>query len=151
MDGRLFLCTARFLQNNGVDEAAYRSAISRAYYACFIAVRDLVFRVCSPEYRRKAGIKDERGIGHKPLREYYLKNGTTESVKRLRDDLKSLYTSRIDADYNMRQTITKDDAQYAIEEAELVLQSLSMVSEKEIETAVNNYFQAIYPDQEQEQ
>lgn len=148
MDGRLFLGTARFLQNKGADEAAYRSALSRAYYACFIVVRDLVFRVCSPEYWRKAGVRDERGIGHKPLREYYLKNGTTESVERLRDDLKSLYSSRIDADYNMRQTITDEDAQQAIEEAEAILELLFNIPEKEIKTAVNNYFLAVYPDQE---
>ena len=147
MDGKLFLGTAHFLRNNGADEAAYRSAISRAYYACFIVIRDLVFNACSPEYRRKEGIRSERDIRHIPLQRY-LKNGKVESVEQLGEDLASLYGSRLDADYNMRQTITKDDAQYAIEEAELVLQSLSMVSEKEIETAVNNYFQAIYPGQE---
>ena len=149
MDGRLFLGTARFLKNNGADEAAYRSAISRAYYACFIVIRDLVFRVCRSEYRRREGIRSERNIGHTPLQRY-LKNGQVESVEQLGEDLASLYGSRIDADYNMQQTITDNDAQYVIEEAESLLKSLSTMSEKEIRTAVNNYFRAIYRDQEEE-
>jgi len=117
MDGRLFLGTAHFLQNNGADEAAYRSAISRAYYACFIVIRDLVFRMCDSRYRKKAGIKNERKIGHKPLQDY-LKNGArVESVEQLGEDLTALYGSRIDADYNMRQTITEEDARQAVEES----------------------------------
>jgi len=143
MDGRLFLGTARFLQNDGADEAAYRSAISRAYYACFIVIRDLVFRICKSEYRIRAGIRSEQNIGHTPLLRY-LKNGGVESVEQLGEDLASLYGSRKDADYNMKQTMTEEDARQAVEEAEALLNSLSNISEKEIGTAVNNYLQTIY-------
>ncbi len=150
MDGRLFLGTAHFLQNNGADEAAYRSAISRAYYACFIVLRDLAFSVCGSEYRRREGIRNERNIGHTSLQRY-LKNGQVESVEQLGEDLASLYGSRIDADYNMRQTMTEEDARQAVEEAEALLNSLSNIPEEEIKAAVNNYLQTIYGNHEGKQ
>lgn len=141
MDGKRFLGTARFLRNKGSNEAAYRSAVSRAYYACFIAIRDLAFRACGSEYRSKAGLKKEQNIGHLPLQRY-LKNGTMESVKQLGEDLAALHGSRIDADYNMKQTITNEDALCAIEEAEALLKLLYKTPEQEIGNAINNYIRA---------
>jgi len=144
MNGRLFLGTARFLRNNGSDEAAYRSAVSRAYYACFIVTRDLAFHACGSEARRKAGIKNERNIGHDPLQRY-LKSGATESIQQLGQDLAALHGNRIDADYNMKQTITDEDAQYAIEETEALLELLSQTPiKKDVGEAIDNYVRTVY-------
>lgn len=143
MDARLFLGTARFLRNNGSDEAAYRSAVSRAYYACFIVTRDLAFHACGSETRRKARIKNERNIGHESLQRY-LKSGATESIRQLGQDLAALHGSRIDADYNMKQAIAVEDAQDSIEEAEALLELLSQIPIKDVGEAIDNYVRTVY-------
>jgi len=143
MDGKLFLGTARFLKNEGKDEAAFRSAISRAYYACFIVLRDKVFLLCDKKYLKRESIKKGQDITHKKLRQY-LKNGNLESVEKLGEGLSSLHGNRLDADYNMEQFITDRDAQNAIEEAELILNMLKDISEEEIKAALSNYFKTIY-------
>jgi uncharacterized protein (UPF0332 family) len=74
-----------------------------------------------------------------------------ESVEQLGEDLASLYGSRIDADYNMRQTMTEEDARQAVEEASALLNSLSNIPKGEIGAAVNNYLQTIYSNREGEQ
>ena len=143
MDGKSFLGTARFLQNKGTDEAAYRSAISRAYYACFIAIRDVAFKACESNARRIAGIKSERTIRHEPLQRY-LKSGSLEAIRRLGEDLAALQGSRTDADYNMTLTISTDDAQSAIGEAEAFLKALSRTSVSDIGKAMADNINETY-------
>ena len=52
LDPELFLGQARRLANDAENEADYRSAISRAYYACHLAARDALFGVDAGGGRR---------------------------------------------------------------------------------------------------
>ena len=45
LDPELFLGQARRLERDAENEADYRSAISRAYYACHLVARDALFGV----------------------------------------------------------------------------------------------------------
>ena len=138
MDGRLFLGTARFLQSERTDEAAYRSAVSRAYYACFITARNKAFATCQPQARTIAGIGNERDIRHQSLQQY-LKSSPTETVRRLGEDLASLHGIRQDADYDMSKTISSADAKDAIDQAEAFLNELSETPPQEIGRAVEGH------------
>ncbi|MBW2141594.1 MAG: HEPN domain-containing protein [Deltaproteobacteria bacterium] len=144
MDGRLFLGTARFLRNNGSDEAAFRSAVSRAYYACFLAARDVLFAACGPEARSKEQIRKERDIRHEPLQRY-LKYGSVEKVQEIGEILAALHGNRKDADYDMKKRITADDAEDAIEEADYLINLLSEIPKEEVGKAIDNYVRTVYP------
>ena len=52
LDPELFLGQARRLANDAENEADYRSAISRAYYACHLTARDALFGVDAGGGRR---------------------------------------------------------------------------------------------------
>lgn len=140
MDGKQFLVTACLLRREGLDEADFRSAISRAYYACFITTRDIVLSAC----RDKIRIKKAENIGHEKLQQY-LKNGSSSAVQQLGSDLASLHGNRVDADYIMYRKITVDDAQDAIGNAEVFLKDLSIISNDDIGKALENYLKIIYP------
>ena len=143
MDGKLFLGTARFLQSRGSDEAAYRSAVSRAYYACFLEMRQVTFDNCDDEARRKAGIRHVRGIRHEPLQRY-LKNSSCRNIQQLGEDLASLHGNRQDADYNMVQSLTADDSQDAIDDAQALLDALSRVAPAKIGNAMAEHIRQTY-------
>lgn len=123
MDGKLFLGTARFLRSEGSDEAAYRSAVSRAYYACFLEARQLAFDNCPEAVRRKAGIAKIKGIKHDKLRTY-LTNAADEAIRALGINLSGLCGNREDADYGMDNTLLPEDADGAINDAEAFLEAL---------------------------
>lgn len=145
MDGKLFLGTARFLRHNGLDEAAYRSAISRAYYACFIATRSIAYNACKDvSLKEKTGIYNEEKIRHENLRNY-LKNSSKTEIQKLASDLFSLSGNRNDADYKMGKEITVDDAQSAIEEAEAFFESLANTPKEDIGKAMEECLRKTYP------
>ena len=52
LDPELFLGQARRLANDAENEADYRSAVSRAYYACHLVARDALFGVDAGGGRR---------------------------------------------------------------------------------------------------
>ena len=52
LDPELFLGQARRLANDAENEADYRSAINRAYYACHLTARDALFGVDAGGGRR---------------------------------------------------------------------------------------------------
>ena len=52
LDPELFLGQARRLANDAENEADYRSAVSRAYYACHLTARDALFGVDAGGGRR---------------------------------------------------------------------------------------------------
>ncbi len=138
MDGKLFLGTARFLRNSGFGEAAYRSAVSRAYYACFLEARQVAFDNCSEEALRKAGIKNVRRIGHEPLQRY-LKNSSCRNTQQLGENLAGLHGNRQDADYNMTGSLSSDDSQDAIDEAQAFLEAFSRVDPAKIGNAMADH------------
>jgi uncharacterized protein (UPF0332 family) len=143
MDGRLFLGVARFLRNKGADEAALRSAVSRAYYACFLVARQRAFNECNPQVRRKAKIFGEKGIRHEPLRDC-LKNSDNDVIRQLGEDLSSLCGSRHEADYNMSANMNADDAKDAIESAEMFLSDLDKLKVNGVGSAMELYINSNY-------
>ncbi|MBI5723202.1 MAG: hypothetical protein HZA50_04530 [Planctomycetes bacterium] len=123
MDGKLFLGTARFLQSEGGDEAAYRSAISRAYYACFLEARHIIFNNCDNVTRIKGNFRKEKDIRHNNLPRY-LKSSPEESIRKLGENLGGLLGKREDADYDMSRFFPIDAAQDAISDAQSFLSDL---------------------------
>lgn len=144
MDGKLFLGIAQFLINERTDEAAFRCAISRAYYACFLEARQIAFDNCERNARIKAHIKDPKDIGHKPLLRY-LQDSSDVQVVNLGDDLASLQGNRIDADYCMTSICSSEDAGDSIEEATLFLEALSQSSPSNIGKAMAENINKLYP------
>jgi uncharacterized protein (UPF0332 family) len=144
VNGELFLHTARFLLSNGRNEADFRSAISRAYYACFLVTRKIAFDNCSADVRLAASIRNERGIKHNKLPEY-LKHASRRDVQQLGRELDSLCHNREDADYQMTGTISAQDAQDAVALAESLLQDISRIPAGEIGRSMEGYIRQVYP------
>lgn len=144
MDGKQFLGTARLLRHKGTDEAAFRSAVSRAYYACYIVARNVVYNACANQaLKKKAGFSKEERIRHENLRYFLMESSKTE-IKNLAADLAGLCGNRNDADYKMNQKITVDDAHIAIEEADAFLKALSEIPSEDIGEAMEDYLNKIY-------
>ena len=143
MDGKLFLGTAKFLINNGLDEAAFRSAVSRAYYACFLEARKTAFAYCDKNVRFKDGIKNEKDVRHEPLAEYF-KVSDDQSIRQLGEDLSGLRRSRQKADYVMESSIQIDDAKDVVDQAELFLEEIADKDPTDIGKAMENYLSRIY-------
>lgn len=143
MDGRNFLATARLLLHEGKDEADYRSAVSRAYYACFIAVRDMSFKAC----HYKAAKKMNWSVGHDKLWAI-LDRSSTKEVKRLRQALSDLCAERKKADYKMLEKINENRATTAIDNAQALLELLDLLSkapENELGKVMNEHVTQNYP------
>lgn len=87
-EGRDFLVTAGLLATQPEDEGAQRSAISRAYYACFHRARDY-------SRARSANIRRD-GSAHVAVRRFL---GTSDP--RIEWDLLRLHTLRTHADYDI--------------------------------------------------
>lgn len=131
------------MHTKGSDEAAFRSAVSRAYYACFLAARGIAFTNCGKNFRRTAGINKEGDILHKPL-QHYLKAGLSDTVRWLGEDLAGLQGSRADADYAMDKRIGKEDAAQAIDDAGAFLDALDAANPQDIGKAVETYIGLIH-------
>jgi uncharacterized protein (UPF0332 family) len=95
--------------------AAYRSAISRAYYAAYHSARELV--EAGMGISCKAG-----GSEHKKLQVYYL-NCTVDEGVELGQLLNNLHQSRRDADYtlSLAQIETQGQARLCVERASEII------------------------------
>ena len=142
VDGKSFLGTAQLLLNDGKDEADYRSAISRAYYACFLATREIAFRCCDPGIRKKGSFRREKDVGHSYLKNCCLRPGVGSAILQLGKDLDHLRGSRDDADYEMSQCISSKEATQAVEEAEALLEDLRQICPNEIGKALEDHIKA---------
>lgn len=142
MDGKFFLDSARLLKCKGTHEADYRSAISRAYYACFLTARTIAFANCSPNARHAAGKTREKDIRHMDLRTYFKENPNTD-IKNLGDDLAGLCGNRVNADYVMSRSVSAGDANDAINEADALLEAISNFQESEIGNAMEQYIHRV--------
>ena len=138
MDGKLFLGTARFLLSDGLDEAAYRSAVSRAYYACFLEMRLVAFNNCDSAVWRIGDVRSIRDIRHRKLAKYLMLNSHT-NIQRLGRVLRSLLGKREKADYDMDQSLTDVDSRDAIDDAQSLLDDFSRVPPVEIGNAVAEF------------
>jgi len=122
MNGRDFLPAARRLAG-GSDEADFRSAASRAYYAAFHAARDVLaalrFRV--PRADRAHDYLYRR-----------LNNCGVAVVRQAADLLLDLRRLRNEADYDVRPPFPAVQAADAVADAEQVLQTLDALTPAEL-------------------
>ncbi len=83
LDPELFLGQARRLANDAGNEADYRSAISRAYYACHLVARDALFGVDAGGGRRPSHWAVINSVNKVPGRHWdaYL----LQALKRMRE------------------------------------------------------------------
>ena len=140
MHGWQFLNTAQFLTDNLDTEDSFRSSISRAYYACYIEIRDMLKNICYKELRK---FKISKKIGHTNLIKI-LKNCGYQQIEQIGQELSSLYSNRLNADYKMNERITKDDADCAIDEAKEILCSIKNINKKDLKKGITNYLKEIY-------
>lgn len=97
MIGKDFLTFAKTIHNHK-DEAARRSAVSRAYYALFHHIKSIVDSVVPSRPKRKLGAEEhERYIK-------YLQYSELEDAIYVGDKLKDLREERNDADYDLKLT-----------------------------------------------
>lgn len=114
MNGRAFLDLARGLAADPT-EAAWRTAVSRAYYAVFHVARELMEDLGFAVPRADAAHK------HMAFR---LGNSSAASVVAAGKDLDSLRRYRNLADYDMQPPIDQVRAQRAVQTAEQILEVL---------------------------
>jgi hypothetical protein len=93
MEGTDFLAVARHLVGREHDEAALRSAVSRAYYAAYSHARQVLVRLGFQQFHRAA--RD-----HGKVRRY-LENCGVADIARQGQALGDLHTDRIHADYHL--------------------------------------------------
>lgn len=135
MKGKDFLITARMLSLPDVtSEAHFRSAASRAYYACYISMRDFVNDARKNDAAldtalSNASISEE--IKHTDL---WALLGKAESsvVRNLKDTGKSMLSARKVADYKMNCSYVRTNATDVIIYAESFF--------KMFETTKGSYF-----------
>ena len=141
MDAKQFLIIARYLsQHRGASEASYRSAISRAYYACYISMRDHVY----DKFKGNPLLdkcKDRGNIGHTTLWKFFL--GGSKHAKQLGYLGGSLHGNRIKADYDMTQTVEQGDAETAVKTADKFFSTFSTIPEIDIVNATNHYLKQL--------
>jgi len=144
MRGRQFLDTAMLLRHSKSNEAHFRSAMSRAYYACFLEVRVPAFNLCNESSRIKYGISKIKEIKHNQL-PVFLKNSQNPNVKKLGIDLGGMLGMREDADYDMTNIVTEENADDAINNADALIKHFDSIPPKEIGKALTDYFDKIIP------
>jgi uncharacterized protein (UPF0332 family) len=114
MIGSDFLTVAQSLANNKT-EAAWRSSVSRAYYAAFHVARDLM---------RGVGFgvpQSEKAHTHLEQR---LSNCGDAIVERAGAKLGSLKSKRTQADYELRLPVARQVALFSCQTAEQIMQIL---------------------------
>ena len=111
MNGRDFLPAARRM-TAGSQEADWRSAASRAYYAAFHGARDVLaaLRFRTP--------RADRAHNYLYVR---LNNCGIPSVEHAANDLHDLRTLRNIADYDVGQSFMSQEAAGAVDSAETIL------------------------------
>ena len=119
MDPRNFLSTAELLTNPDYEdgeEADWRSAISRAYYAAFLVARALL---------NDMGFHIRRKFAHQDVQDHFTYS-TFESRRgiKIHKRLLRLLDKRKDADYVMNDEIqfNRSDAEYWIGDARKIIE-----------------------------
>jgi hypothetical protein len=143
VDGALFLETARALARPTADEAALRTAVNRAYYACFLVARRNAMG-CPRRVLVMEGIHGERGVKHDFLVKA-LKNAPSDYLRGLGEDLANLRGSREDADYDMQSSYGLRTAVNAVEQADDLLSQIA-TSSADISDALRGYIVKIHGD-----
>jgi len=103
----------------GNDEASNRSAVSRAYYACYHDVRATAMK--------QLGYSNYTGVsGHKHLRKYLLKHENT-LVKAIGRDMIFLLRERVKADYKLDQNLSKKHSALIVAKASILIKDLHKI------------------------
>jgi uncharacterized protein (UPF0332 family) len=128
IDARDFLAQAeRWIQET--DEAHWRSAVSRAYYAAFHVARDLF---------RDLGFQVPRaGIAHAYL-SMRLSNSGDITIQAAGSDLNRLLTGRNQADYDIHRMLTQPDALQLVRLARRIIQRLDTCRVDPLRTQVRD-------------
>ncbi len=119
-EGRDFLVAATFLATQGGDEGTFRSAISRANYACFHRARDYA--------RSRSAVVRADGSAHVAVRRYIgALDGSIEW------DLLRLHTLRKHADYDIPfpDGDPIEAAQSAIDLASRIIAAIDALGDKD--------------------
>ncbi|MCR4315745.1 MAG: HEPN domain-containing protein [Planctomycetes bacterium] len=144
MPGSGFLDTAKLIIAHGTEDFDYRSVVSRAYYACFLTLRELAFENCDSKIRIKAGIKKSENVGHLSLLSY-LNESSDGSVKKTWKFLRELQAKRIESDYKLaRKPFTIQNAEDAIAFAEKILELIYKIPAAKIGEAMAKYIERMY-------
>jgi uncharacterized protein (UPF0332 family) len=122
MNGRDFLATAGRLAG-GSEEPDWRSAASRAYYACFHVARDLLSAL------RFVAPRADRAHDYLYFRLNNCGHGGVQRTARRLHDLRSL---RNRADYDLRQPFVAIVAAGAVATAASILQTLDGLTPAEL-------------------
>ncbi len=129
-DWQNYLYLAKGLSGNPVSgtenqEAKFRSAISRAYYAAFHVAKDYACNNSQPPDQNAENI-------HKEIREWFHSN-PHRLAKQIGDDLNRLRINRNKADYdgNMGSlSIVKSITQDAVKRAEYIVTNISSLQRR---------------------
>lgn len=131
-----FIRIARLGLKECCDEAGYRNAVSRAYYSIYHSASSLVSSRQIPKYNGK-GTPNVMGGTHRKLA-YYLTDNENNKEPFNRDDmsviavkLKMTKTLRTTADYHLTRTVTAEDADYMIMEAEGIFEKVKAMHESQ--------------------
>jgi len=121
-DWKDYIKLAEKLQNepdkNSIEEAHYRSIISRSYYGVFCVSRIKA----GLEFYRPRPHTGDPGVHEKVIG--YYKNSKTPEEKLVGKFLDDLRRERNDSDYNRNKIVGKDLAERAISKAKKVLKTL---------------------------
>lgn len=116
------------------DEMGYRNAISRAYYSIYHSASSLVTERKIPKYNGK-DMPNVKGGTHLKLA-YYLTDEENNKEPFSRNDmaviavkLKMTKMLRTTADYFLKRTVTVEDAEYMIIEAEGIIEKVKTMHE----------------------
>jgi len=104
-------------QNDSMQEACYRSAISRSYYGVFCIARNFL---------KKKGISIPKTDTHKFVREKYM-NSSIKIEKKIGENLGRLWRERKVSDYEDTADIDIKRSETAIKLAKRVLKSLKQI------------------------
>jgi uncharacterized protein (UPF0332 family) len=119
----------------GNDEAASRSAASRAYYAAFHASRALSDALPNPPTPPAIGGMHDRAIralAHCPIRKS--KRERDKAIRKIGIILGQARDIRTKADYDTKLPFTREEGQEAIDLAKRVFELLEQVAKLDITT-----------------
>lgn len=109
---RLLEVAERLVADFPDDEAALRSAISRAYYAAFCECRRALIQA--------QRIEPDTRDAHRQVREVF-GFGQRRAEKEIAADLRRLFAQRVHADYAAEPPVAVDDSELAIVRARAIL------------------------------
>ncbi|CAN5689211.1 hypothetical protein BH11ARM2_BH11ARM2_10050 [soil metagenome] len=104
----------------------YRSCASRSYYAAYAFLAEALVTKPSVSFQ-----EDREGPEHKPLPELieaHLKRELSRGSRRqIRADIRTLYSHRLNADYQPRRSVRKEIALEALQKATIIAENVRRI------------------------